>query len=213
MTEEQTEQSNEPVQENDEVQSNEPEETIGDIAKRYNVEEQAQSFRAESQPVSEISPDPYLDPDGYQQHQFQQTAKATQNLMNEVNTVKQQLEQQRLDQDVKQAVAKLDVDVDEDFKEVYLEREYRVNPDFKKIWDSRYQNPKALDAALKIIGNQMSKKTSMKTDHQLVENQQAAKKSQRTMASAPPEDSMEDKLMNMGDHEFDAMWNQMRGRG
>lgn len=206
MNEEQTEQTVEAAETTETTQSTEPE-TIGDIAKKYNVEEQAQNFQQEvPQPVEQHS-DPY-------NYDYDQALNEMRNVVNEVKTYKEQIQNERMENDIKQAVAKIDVEgVSDKFKRVYLETEYHEDPNFKKIWDLRYANPRAYEEALKFHRNQVAKMFNVKSDPQLVENQQAAKKSQRTVATAAPADSLTDQMMNASGSDFDEMWERMRGRG
>src|SRR4051812_8041527 len=112
--------------------------TLDDVYKQYNVEEQATSFAPQrstnqeqqqqpKQSVTPAIPDPVLDPNGYKQWQGQQqdlVQQALSSLVGEVTTLKNERKQQREEADIKGAVQSfrkiVGDSVDEDMAEVAL---------------------------------------------------------------------------------------------
>jgi len=90
---------------------------------------------------------------------------------------------------------------DPDLAELYLENAYNKNPDLKKIWDNRANNPKALEAALGILGKEWGATQGNKIDPQIAENQRALKESQKS-GDAIQTESDDAKFKAMGDGEF-----------
>ena len=95
--------------------------------------------------------------------------------------------------------------IDPEFAELLLEKRYRDNIVFKRIWDNRHANPKALEEAIGVLANDASKVFQVRTDPQLVENQRAAKVSQRAMATTSNKQQHE--TDQMSDAEFERWWN------
>lgn len=85
--------------------------------------------------------------------------------------------------------------------ELYLENAYNNNPDLQKIWDNRANNPKALEAALDILGKEWGAVQGNTIDPQIAENQRALKESQRG-GDAVQAESETAKFNSMPDGEF-----------
>lgn len=195
--------------------------TLEDIAKKYSIEEQTKTFTAKpeiapSQPfIDPRIPDPVVNPDEFTKYQLNQSAMVMKNIA-EMNQTVQELrksqEQERLNAEVNKAVARVNekLKIEPKYAEILLEKEYRDNPVFKRIWDNRYVNPKALDEALDVIAQSNANVFQVRSDPQLIENQRAAKTSQKAMATTNGK-SQSDDIMNMSDHEFDRWWQGQKG--
>ncbi len=199
--------------------------TLEDIAKKYNVEDQIKSFTAQPaqpskptvpqyQPQSSI-PDPITDPDGWRNYQATHSQHVTGTINEIAQTVaemRRSQEQERLNAEVNKAATSLAdrAKIDPEFAELLLEKRYRDNIVFKRIWDNRYANPKALEEAIGVIANEASKVFQVRTDPQLVENQRAAKNSQKAMATTSSKQPGDD-MMNMSDSDFEREWQRLKG--
>lgn len=199
--------------------SAEPEVTMADVAKKYNVEEAVKSFTAQPAPPQpqyqpppqpqyqpQYTPDPLVDLDGFNKHylsQNQQILGAVTEVARTVQELRQEREQQVLNAEIKQAVTRVNerVNIDPTYTEILLEKEYRSDPMFRRIWDNRHSNPTALNEALDVISRKAHKVFQVRSDPQLVENTRAAKASQG--ASASKKGSNEVDVMTMTDNEFD----------
>lgn len=225
MTEEITQQSDAPVE--SQTTPDEPsEQTLEDIAKKYSIEDQTKSFTAQpvqqapSQPAPSYEPqyrvpDPVVNQDEFTRFLAQQNSQVNNNLREIAQTVtemRKQQEQERLNAEVNKAVERVNtkLNIDPKYAEILLEKEYRDNKIFQRIWENRYANPKALDEALDVIANSATRVFQVKSDPQLVENQRAAKASQKTMASTSKQSPNAD-VMDMNEQEFNQWWNRNRG--
>ncbi len=203
--------------------NNEPEKlTMADVAKKFNVEDEAKNFNPqipqpqqpnpnpnELKPYFNVQPDPITDPDGFRKYnEYQSTILngTLRELASTVTEMKKQAEQEKLNVEVNKAIAKVNekLKVDPIYTEILLEKKYRDDPIFRRIWDNRKVNPKALDAALEVITSEASGVFQVRSDPQLVENQRAAKASQKAMSSTTK--SQNDDVMNMSEAEFDHWW-------
>jgi hypothetical protein len=218
-------QSAQPV-ESTEVKANDTTEqtqTLEDIAKKYSIEDQAKSFTAkpegprpvQSQPQWEPRvPDPVVQPDEWSKYHLNQSAFVNENLQKMQGTVEEMrrtMESERLNAEVNKAVSRVNekLNIDPKYAEILLEKEYRDNRIFQRIWDNRYVNPKALDEALDVIAKSNSNVFQARVDPQLVENQRAAKVSQRAMNTTSKQPN--DEVVNMNDAEFDRWWSGVKG--
>jgi uncharacterized protein with von Willebrand factor type A (vWA) domain len=208
-----------------------PAPSLDDIASEFSVEEQVNQFKAQPQPQPQYQPqyqpqapqslqvpDPYSDPTGYERFMLNQ-ANALGTLDNtlkevtsKIQSYEQQMAQQKVSADLDKAVTKINekLGVDPMLAEIALEREYRVNKSFKTIWDNRDRNPAAFQKALDVLGNKLAPNFANQRDPQLIENQRAAKASQRTMSTAPKEDPLGD-WSNLSQSEFDRKWASLKG--
>lgn len=208
MIEDENEQSQEPVESTETEQSNEPA-TIADVAEKFNVEQQATEFQTQTAPEpTETIPDTT-----YYDQETQHLVSELKSLRDDVSGMKQQASEDRLNQDIKLAVGNITelVEVDPLIAEIYMEKKYRDEPNYKKIWDNRYANPGAVKAAAKILANEIAEKFKIKSDPQLLENVRSAKKSQLTSATAPPDKTLTDQMMDLSDGDFDKKWAEMKG--
>lgn len=191
--------------------------SLEEIAQEFSVEEQVNSFQAQpqyQQPQAQQPwlPDPVVDPDAFKSYALKQNEALTninqvvQTLNSKIQLQEEMMAKQALDAEVNNAVSKVNekLQVDPDMAEVALRMEYEKNPSFKKIWDNRSKNPAAFNKALDAIANKYSNKFSIKQDHQLTQNQLAAKKSLQTMAKAPSKQDTE--WENLSDAEFQQKW-------
>lgn len=202
--------------------------TLADVAKKYNVDQQVQNFTAQPQaPQYQPSypsappftaPDPVTSPEQWNQYQAsllmqnQHLSGNLRELTQTVQAIRQEATQARLDTEVNKAVAKVNdrLKVDPLYAEIALEKRYRDDPIFKRIWDNRQVNPKALEEALDVVTNELQGVFSVRQDPQLTENIRAAKQSQRTMSTTAKSPSDADQALNMNDGEFDRWWNQKK---
>lgn len=223
MSEEQAQQSEAPVESQETASEPTEQPSYEDIAKKFSIEEQVQSFTAQPVPQSQPTypsepvrvPDPVLDQEGWAKHyanQNAQVANTLKSISDSMQEIRREQAQERLNADVNKAVARLNdkLKVDNDMAEVLLEVEYRKNPVFKRIWDNRHSKPEALAEALDVLGTKTAGKFAVRTDPQLVENQRAAKTGQKAMASTANK-SQSDDIMNMSDAEFERFWAQNKG--
>lgn len=198
--------------------------TLEDISSEFSVEEQVSNFQASpeqpaqaEQPQQNWTPDPISDPDAYSQYANQQAStlntlsQSITTLSEKLTAQEQQLAQQKIDADVGSAVAKVNekLGLDPKMTEIALEHEYRDNPAFKKIWDNRAQNPKAFDKALGVVSDKFSSVFSVSQDHQLTQNQLAAKQSLKTMGKTAQTDKNSE-WEGLSSADFDQKWNEMR---
>ena len=196
--------------------------TLDDIAQEFSVEEQVNNFQAQPEQTNQSqqtqwTPDPISDPDAFSNYAQQQANslnmlnQTVESLNGKLQTYEQQLAQQKLDADVGAAVAKVNekLNVDPKLAEIALEHQYRDDPSFKKIWDNRDQNPKAFQKALDKVADKLSGVFSVSQDHQLTQNQLAAKQSIKTMGKTAPQDANSE-WEGLSSAEFEAKWNEMR---
>lgn len=185
--------------------------TLDQVYKEFNIEEQAQEFRqapAREAPKAETIPDPILDTEGFRSYQQRQAEGNTalqqslQQITGEFTALKQAANRQALEADIKKAVTTINekLKLDPDLIEASLEMKARKDPKFKTIWNNREKNPRALDAALKAVSHELGEKYTVRQDAQLIENQRAAKISQQTMATTKA-NSPDDKWDNMSPRE------------
>lgn len=206
--------------------SNEPETvpTLDDVISEYNVQsDPATMERAPIEPQipqQQFSPVDPLDADqwnSYQQQQSQQTI-ALQGQLQDVSAQLDQFRQERVqnqtEADIQSAVKAVSGQVEDSdplMVELFLEKRARENDGFRKIWDNRATNPKALNAALGAISNELKGKFSVKADPQLAENQRAIQQSQQSNTATNQtsySNSIEESLGNaQSDAEWDRAWN------
>lgn len=195
--------------------------TMEDISNEFSVEEQISNFQA--QPEREYNqqqswtPDPISDPDAYSQYARQQADSlnklntTVKSLTDKLTAQEQSLAQQKIDADVQSAVATVNekLGVDPKMAEIALEHQYRDDPAFKKVWDNRAQNPKAFQKALGLVADKLSNIFSVTQDHQLTQNQLAAKQSIKTMGKTAAVDKNSE-WEGLSGADFDQKWNEMK---
>jgi len=209
------------------VEQTSTEPSLEDVYKEFNVSpetQQVQTQPAATQPVQkqEVSiPDPALDPEGHKvfmRNQLQDTDELK-GILRQVVQHTQQFEAQRAraaeEADIKRAVETINskLKADDDFAEIALAQRARKDPNFKALWDNRAKNPKALDAGLKALATELSKKFEFRTDPQLTENQRAMKEATQTKAVGAPQESLMDKLGKLNGREFDSEIEKIRQSG
>lgn len=221
MNEETEQQSAAPVESQTTEANDTTEQTLEDIAKKYSIEDQAKSFTAKPEGPKPIQPqwepripDPVVQPDEWSKYHLNQSAFVNENLQKMQGTVEEMrrtMESERLNAEVNKAVSRVNekLNIDPKYAEILLEKEYRDNRIFQRIWDNRYVNPKALDEALDVIAKSNSNVFQARVDPQLVENQRAAKVSQRAMNTTSKQPN--DDVANMTDAEFDRWWSGVKG--
>lgn len=204
--------------------------TLADVAKKYNVDQQVSNFTAQPQQPQQTyqptypaqppftAPDPVTSPDQWNQYQNsilmqnQSLQGNLRELTNTVESIRKEATQARLDTEVNKAVSRVNdkLKVDPLYAEIALEKRYRDDPIFKRIWDNRQVNPKALEEALDVVTNELQGVFSVRQDPQLTENLRAAKQSQKTMSTTGKPSSEGEEALKMGDGDFDRWWNQKK---
>ena len=198
---------------------------LGDIAKEFNVEEQANQFtarpaQAPQPPVPQAPihvPDPVVDQEGYrayvnQQAQQSQRLEGTlRELDTRLKTWEQTIQQQKVEADVDAAVKIVNqkLKVDPLLAEIALEKMYRSDKNFKHIWDNRDRNRPAFEKALNVAADKLSPMFSVRQDPQLAENVRSAKSSQQTMATTKQADE-NDEWGNLSPREFAEKWERTK---
>jgi len=196
--------------------------SMADVAKKYNVDKLSTEFVAkpntpQSPPVQYVPPvpDPITQPEEFSKYNLQQQQYVTgtlRELGEQVQQISKRAQQVELDAEVNQAVAKVNskLNIDKSYTEILLEKRYRDDQVFKSIWDNRKLNPKALDEALEVITHEAKGIFQIKTDPQLQENIRAAKASTQTRQSTSAKDSIDERMMNMNDAEFEREWTRIK---
>jgi len=216
MNEENAQQSDAPVE--TEVKEA-PQPTLADVAKKYNVEEEVKNFQPQVQPQVQqppqyaqplAVPDPVSDLEGWNKYQAYQNTViggTLRELANSVTEIRKNAELEKLNTEVNKAVAKVTdkLKIDSVYAEILLEKKYRDDRIFKRIWDNRNVNPNALNEALDVIASEAGKVFQVRSDPQLMENQRAAKASQKAMSTTQQKSGSSEPL-NMSDTEFDRWW-------
>lgn len=176
--------------------------TLESIAKELSVEEQAQQFTSAvpqyqpqyQQPAQQPAfraPDPITDPEGYNRFLMQQTQSMTtiesalKSITDKVQTWERTTQEQRINQDVDKAVAKVNekLKVDPMLAEIALEKMYRTDANFKRIWDNRERNPQAYERALDVVADKLVPMFQTRQDPKIAGDIRAAKTSQQSMAT------------------------------
>lgn len=210
-----------------------PEPTLEDVFNEYKVEQtqpereqyvpqerQNHEPRQPQQAVPDMHvPDPALDPDGFRRYEAAK-AQESQVLRQAVQRLDQELSQSRADRirakeeaDIAKAVGNLKEkapNVDEDMLQIWLAHEAKKDPRLLSVWNGRDKNPKAWDAALKVLGNKVAGRFQILADPQLTENQRAMKASQSHMATAQPQPSKEERMGQLQGAAFDREWERIK---
>lgn len=167
------------------------------VYKDYSIEDTASTFQPQSPtpaqppaaPAAPKVPDPFSPEFAEYQKALTQSAVSTQSALHELKgqftAFQRQLQQQRVDADIKQAVGVIteEAKIDPTIAEVALEAKARQDPRFLKVWNDRSKNPAAYNAAVKAFAKECQERYTVRQDPQLVENQLAVKKSQQAMAT------------------------------
>lgn len=225
---EQQEQSQE-VQTQQVEQTSTAEPTLDDVYNEFKVTPSEPPQQAQQQPQPHqqqvrqeaVIPDPALDPEGHKAFMRNQMAEA-QEVKGALRALVQhatQFEQQRAraaeEADIKKAVETINskLNADPDFAEIAIAQRARKDPKFKALWDNRAKNPQALDAGLKALATELSKKFEFRVDPQLTENQRAMKEAtQTTKAVGAQPENIVDRLGKLTGREFDAELDKIRSQ-
>lgn len=199
--------------------------TLETIAKELSIEEQAKQFTSSVQPQPYQPPqfqvpDPVTNPEGYtrfmaMQGQTVSGIETTLKSLNEkVSTWEQRQAEQKINQDVDRAVAKVNerLKVEPLLAEIALEKMYRSDVNFKRIWDNRERNPQALEKALDVVGQKMQTMFNVRQDPQIAENLRAAQSSQRNMSTTKVSTPNED-WSGLSDADFQRKWQMIVSQG
>jgi hypothetical protein len=207
--------------------------SLESIAQSLSVEEQAQQFTSSVQPYQQPQyqqpyqqqnpyvgiPDPITDPEGYKAYSLQHLQKLTtldsslQQIAQKIQNYERTQSEQKINQDVDSAVAKVNQNLKLDplVAEALLEATYKRDQNFKKIWDNRSRNPQALEQALNVLSGKFAGQFNVKQDPQIAENIRAAKSAQQSMATTGKQSPNGD-INQMSPEEFDRWWqNSIRG--
>ena len=207
-------------------ESEQQQQTLDDLYKELNIEDEARQFTQQQAPVSQqqtatqqkaplpYAPDPLSDPDGFRDYTQQHNAA----LLNQLSAVQQQLstfqqEQERaqIEKDIQHAIGFLSQKVEgvnPRALEFSLEAKAAEDSRFKKLWDNRGKNPDAWNKALDLFSREVSETFSVKQDPQLTENQRAVAQSQRSMSTTTRQDP-NNKWDEMDGDDFDYHWRNM----
>ena len=204
--------------------------TLDDVISEFNV--QAPVAATPQNNVQEFKPaqaTQHIDP--YDENQLNQWANQTannqsqlqqqvQDLNSKISSYEQSQAQAKVDADIKTAVSKVTGKVeglDPLMAEIYLEKRATENAGFKAIWDNRDANPKALDAALNALSNELDGKFTFKADPQIAENHRAAQQSQQSNATPKASEHgspLEEQLANAkSEGERQVIWTNAKNLG
>ncbi len=130
-----------------------------------------------------------------------------QSLSGKVTDMEQNATRKLVESDIKSAVQKVNekANLDPAMVEFYLDKMVREKPGFETIWNNRTQNPTAFNKALDAISTEIQGKFAVKSDPDLVKNQQAATQSQQTTSAKDEPDSPFDGL-TPGSPEWNQQW-------
>jgi hypothetical protein len=196
------------------------EQSITDIATKFNIQELTDEFQAKPQQTNKESPtpgpipDPMEDREGYRQwaSQAQNTAHDVRQTLHTINERLTKQDQERIqgkeEADLKAAVSALkdgNDALDDETVEVYLGVKARKDKALLNIWKQRDKKPEAWAAALNVLKQDISKKFNVKSDPQLAENQRAMKVSRDQMATTRKADPNA-KWSDMKPAEFEREW-------
>jgi len=216
--------------------SNEPQ-TMDEVYSKFNVEETAREFQQTATPTAAPQqqpqpsapqqpsiPDPVLDQNGFRQfisanaHETQNLRQALANIQGHLGQMQRAALLQREEHDIKQAVdtvnASLDHKLDPDVVEIGLGQMARKDPKFMAVYQNRYKNPAAWNAALKVASKSLGSKFAMRADPQIAENVRALKDATSGKATSdnPPATSATERLQKAVGKDFDREWSRLRGR-
>lgn len=206
--------------------------TLEQVYKQYNVDQQANEFnpqreqpKEQSQPVmgQEVIPDPVLDQAGFKAYLAKQDTTVKQALAG-MTQFQQQLHTQELrrreEADIKSAVSIVKEkigDIDEDFVEIALGQKARKDPQFMSVYQNRAKNPQAWRAALGAVASEFKGKYQFRQDSQLTENVRAAKQSTQSSLTAKESantNPIEKRLSETkNDADFGREWERIKNNG
>ncbi len=191
-----------------------PELTLDDVYNQY-VQQQPTSPETTqvTQPLADQQlpelPDPNQDFDAFRAALSQRDQVLAQKLEAaeaRARAVEERTQVAEANQDIDAAITKLAEGIDLPNKKLlkyYLADKYDNNAKFKDIWNSRHQNPVALEKALTALRNDVREHFSVKADPQLVENQMAMDKALQSSGTEQPEQkSVSERLMGLSAAEF-----------
>jgi hypothetical protein len=198
------------------------------VYKEFNIEAEAATFSPQSpQPAQQTQqpqtpqfkvPDPF-DPNfaTYQAqmaHGVTSLNQALQATRQELGSLRQQLNNERTEADIKKAVGTIadESGLDPKFAEVAFQLRAKEDARLLTIWNNRSKNPHALEKALKAVAAEFKQTYTVKQDPQLVENQRAVKASQQQLATTH-KPSQNDEWASMTPAERQAKVRLMISRG
>lgn len=166
-----------------------------------------------TEPAKEVA-DTSAKPDNVKDFQefFDKQSKTNEDLQTQVETISKAHDElvnsqhrETVNKEIKDVAEKINEKVggDSELAELFLEKSYNSDPSLKKIWDNRKENPEALEKALSIVSKEWAAKNQNLIDPQIAENQRALMASQSTGGKVQ-QDSLDEKLSNMGNAEFQA---------
>lgn len=170
------------------------------VYKEFGIEDTAASFQPETPqaPAPQATPAPQTPPAKFdpfdpnfgnllaqQQAGVASINQALQATRAELGTLRQALNSERTEADIKRAVSSIaeKSGLDPKFAEVAFQLRAKEDARLLQIWNNRGNNPKALEKAIDAVATEFKSQYSVKQDPQLVENQRAARTSQQQMAT------------------------------
>jgi hypothetical protein len=190
----------EPAEGHAEPASEQPAQTgLDKVYEEYKIEDAAQKFKAdEFKPVA-----PVVREDG---QEIMQTLNA---VTEKLNSYEASRFNEAIQKDIASAVSAVEKEtgLDADFIETHLDLMARKDGRFQTIWKNRHANPKALNAALKAVAENLNEKNQSRADPNLLANQKALRAYQS--GSATRQSSSNDQWENLNPRQFEQMWNNV----
>lgn len=197
----------------------EQQETIADVATKFNIQETANEFQAKPVQRTEQKSEPDPIPDPTDRESFMRWANNQQANAHDVRQTLHQINDRFTKQDQERAQSKEEADlkaavtalkegndgIDDEMVEVYLGVKARKDKTLLNIWQQRDKKPEAWSAALNVLKQDIARTFSVKSDPQLAENQRAMKVSRDQMATTKKADPNA-KWAGLKPAEFDREW-------
>ena len=173
--------------------------TLDKVYADHKIEDDAQKFKQD-----EFQPLPVVQRDN---------GEEIINAVNAQSRVVQDLRDERRNlsvrADIDSAVATVEKETGLDKKliEVYLDLQARDDPRFEKVWLNRKSNPKAFNAALEAVTNEIEDKFQARSDPNLLANQKAMRAYQS--GSSTRQNPAEKRWDNLSQSQFSKEWNAL----
>lgn len=172
--------------------------TLDEVYKTHKIEDEAQKYRQdEFKPLA-----PVVREDGLE---ILNTLNA---VSQEVNNLRQERHVSAIRQDIDSAVSVIEKETGLDKKliEVHLDLQARDDPRFQRIWNERKSNPRAFNAAIQAVSNEIADKYQSRPDPTLLANQRALRAYQ---GGSSTRQSASDGWENLSEPNFDRKWSQL----
>lgn len=173
--------------------------TLDKVYADHKIEDDAKKFNQD-----EFQPLPVVQRENGQEiiNAVNATSRAVQELHDERRNVSV-----RADIDSAVAAVEKETGIDPKLIEAYLDLQARDDPRFQKVWLNRKSDPKAFNAALEAVTNEISDKFQARSDPNLLANQKAMRAYQS--GSATKQTTSNGKWDNLSPREFDRMWSNV----